>query len=280
MHAASQEYSQPIVIHWGWRKEKKTYERKKNRFYVQLKLSSSAVPKVVIVGFGGWGVGGAGDLGTEGGEGARVGEVDVGGRGASSAGSTVSTGSGVAVSTVSAVSAPTTSTTLSTTSSASTTLGTAAAGLLGLGVDGVEVDKGLGLALTIAGLVLGLSKEVGLLLLVLVNGLGGLPLLVLAGALIGTADLGGGAKGGLLLSKLGEVLIVGLGLLLLLGGDSGGIGLGGVRVRRVDGILLGKLSTSKLIAQLGIALVGTPSVGSLLLVFPANGVSCCCWVTS
>lgn len=147
-----------------------------------------------------------------------------------------------------------------TTAAASTTT----SGTLGLDETLVDLEDLLDLALTLALLLAGgASNE--LLGLVLLEGLGVGPLLVLNDTLVGLADLEGGLglESGLLLSELGEVLRVGDVLLLLLLGDSlsGGLTLGGGLLLLSLGDLLGGL----LILQLGLALGGAPGKGSLLL---------------
>lgn len=162
-----------------------------------------------------------------------------------------------------------------TTAAASTTT----SGTLGLDETLVDLEDLLDLALTLALLLAGgASNE--LLGLILLEGLGVGPLLVLNDTLVGLADLEGGLglESGLLLSELGEVLRVGDVLLLLLLGDSlsGGLTLGGGLLLLSLGDLLGGL----LILQLGLALGSAPGKGSLLLGSASQGVSGrrCLWL--
>ena len=154
------------------------------------------------------------------------------------------------------------------------TAATATSSALGLNVALVDLNDLLDLALTLAlGLATGTGDEV--LSLILDEGLGGSPLLVLLGTLVGLADAQGllSLKGELLLSELGEVLrvrdVLVLGLLLL--GLLGGLTLG-------NGLLLLGLSdllASLLILKLSLALGGTPRLGSLLLGAAIDVVSPC-----
>lgn len=142
--------------------------------------------------------------------------------------------------------------------------GTTTSGALGLDEALVDLEDLLDLALTLALLLAGgASNE--LLGLVLLEGLGVGPLLVLNDTLVGLADLEGGSLGlesGLLLGELSEVLGVGDVLLLLLLGGSlgGGLTLGGLLLLRLGDLLAGLL-----ILQLSLALGGAPGLGSLLL---------------
>jgi hypothetical protein len=142
---------------------------------------------------------------------------------------------------------------------ATATTAAAAPSALRLDVTVLELDELLGLALTLAlGLAAGAGEE--LLLGVLGDGSEVLPLVVLD-TLVGLADAQG-AKAGLLLGELSKVLVVGdvlvLGLLLLSLALGGSLTLGLL-------LGLGDLSASLLILQLGLALVGAPRLGSLLL---------------
>jgi hypothetical protein len=194
--------------------------------------------------------------GAEGGEGAGVINVDGGStavvlpsatRAASGSSRAVTTGSTtVTASTASTASAPVTTTTLPVVDEA-----------------GLDLEELLLLALTVAGLFPGLASEVIAVLVALVEGPGIGPLLVLAGSLVGTTDVGGSTKVGLLGGKLRKVLVVGLGLLLLLNGGSllalGGSGL------TLASLLLGDLLTSKLVIPFARALGGTPALVGLLV---------------
>lgn len=121
----------------------------------------------------------------------------------------------------------------------------------------VELDVDLFLALA---LTLGLAARTGEELLLLALDLGTLGE-VLGAALVGLADVLL-AKLQLLLSQLGEVGSVGLGVVLRLGlsGLSLGVLLDGVLL-----LLLGDGLTCLLVSKLGLASLGTPAVGSLLL---------------
>lgn len=131
--------------------------------------------------------------------------------------------------------------------------------MAGLDVALVDVEDLLFLALTLTlGLGGGGGDEVGLLL---DESLGAGPLLVSLAALVGLADVGTTAESQLLLGQLGEVLGVRDALVLLLG-DLGVLGI-------LSGSLL-QLSLSNglaslLVLGLGLAFLGTPASGSLLL---------------
>lgn len=153
-----------------------------------------------------------------------------------------------------------------------TATGTTTSGTLRLDVALLDLEDLLDLALTLALLLAGGAGD-ELLSLLLLDGLGVGPLLVLNDTLVGLADLesGLGLESGLLLGELGEVLGVGdVLLLLLLGGSlNGGLALsGGLLLLR-----LGDLLTSLLILQLSLALGGAPGLGSLLLGTARYGVS-------
>lgn len=155
-----------------------------------------------------------------------------------------------------------TTTTATVTAGSTTATATATPGALRLLMEAVvDLQEGLGLALT---LTLGLATGAGekLLLLVLLGDRGEILPLVILHALVGLADLELGGKGSLLLGELGKVLVVGemLRLRLLLLGFAFSSTL-------AFGLLLGlgNLSAGLLVLQLGLALVGAPRLGSLLL---------------
>jgi hypothetical protein len=147
------------------------------------------------------------------------------------------------------------------TTTATATAATATATLLGSLDEAVlELDNLLLLALTLA---LGLAARAGEVILGLLDELLGLvPLLVESRALVGLADLQGiGSKSGLLLSLLDKVVGIRDGLVLLLGlsGRGGGVSLSVLGVGLGDG--LGGL----LVLELSLTLVATPSLGSSLV---------------
>lgn len=150
------------------------------------------------------------------------------------------------------------------TTAAATGATTAAAGtttnLAGLDVALVDIDDLLLLALTLA---LGLASTAGNeIILILDESLGTGPLLVDLAALVGLADLQVTAKSQLLLGQLSEVLGVRDALVLSLSGSGGVLGVLGV------GLLQLRLSNSLaslLVLLLGLALLGAPALGSLLL---------------
>lgn len=152
-----------------------------------------------------------------------------------------------------------TATTGTTTATAGTTGTATGTVLLNEGV--VNVDDSLLLALTLA---LGLAGAGGneVLALILDESLGGGPLLVGLGTLVGLADLEVVAKSKLLLSLLGEVVLVGDVLVLGLGGLVNTLTVLG------NGLLqlaLSHLLTGDLILLLGSTLLGTPRLSSLLV---------------
>lgn len=187
------------------------------------------------------------------------------GAGGTATGSTTGSATGSATRTATATAGITTGTTAA-------AAGTTTSRTLGLDETLVDLDDLLDLALTLALLLAGgASNE--LLGLILLEGHGVGPLLVLNDTLVGLADLEGGLslESGLLLGLLDEVLGVGDVLILfLLGGRlSGGLTLGGGLLLLRLGDLLGGL----LILQLGLALGGAPGQGSLLLGAARQGVS-------
>jgi len=159
----------------------------------------------------------------------------------------------------------TVTTTLSatTTTAATATAGTTSAttGALGLDESRVEVNGLLDLALTLS---LGLASSGGeVLLLLVLEGLGVGPLLVELAALVGLTDLETRLESGLLLSLLGEVIVVrDLLLGLFLGGSLSSSSLlsGGVLLLVLSDSLAGLL-----VLKLSSTLVGTPRLGSLLV---------------
>lgn len=180
---------------------------------------------------------------------------------------TVSTTAGATVSTVSTTRGTTASAATATTGSTSVTAVVATGGLL-LPAK-VDVDDLLGLALTLArSLTASALDEIGL-------GAGeGLALgELLAGALVGLAGSErSGVQSGFLLELLSEVLLVGLGVVLLdldlltLGID--GSGVGDDTSLLLLGAGIGK--SGLLIVELGLASLSTPAVGSLLLASAAK----------
>lgn len=148
-----------------------------------------------------------------------------------------------------------------TAATAAATTGTAAstAGALGLDEAGVKVNGLLDLLLTLTLLLATGGREVVDLLLL--EGLGGLPLLVELATLVGRAELNAVLKGKLLLGLLDEVVGVRDALVLGLSGFPGGSILS-------NGLLLLGLSdglAGLLVLQLGLALGGAPRGSSLLL---------------
>lgn len=149
--------------------------------------------------------------------------------------------------------------TASATTTATTTAATAT--LLGsLNEAVLKLDDLLLLALTLA---LGLATGAGEVILGLLDEfLGLVPLLVESRALVGLADLQGiGSKSGLLLGLLDKVVGVRDGLILLLGLSSRG---GGVSLS-ILGISLGDGLGGLLVLELGLTLVATPSLSSSLV---------------
>ena len=136
---------------------------------------------------------------------------------------------------------------------------TAATGALRLDEAVVEVDGLLDLALPLALLLAAAADEVVLLLVL--EGLGALPLLVELAALVGAADAQAALEGELLLGLLGEVVGVGDALVLGLGRllGSGVLGEGLLLLGLSDGL------TGLLVLQLSLTLSGAPGSGSLLL---------------
>lgn len=201
---------------------------------------------------------GLGCLSTKAGEGALVAGVQGGVlAGAATTLSTTTSAALTASATLTTASArATTATTATVTSVASvTTTGTV---LLLEAV--VDVDNGLLLALTLA---LGLATATGeeILSILLEEWLGGGPLLVGLAALVGLADLKL-AKSKLLLSLLGEVVLVGDVLVLRL---ARGLETFGILSDSLLQFGLGDLLAGLLILLLGLTLLGTPRLGSLLL---------------
>jgi hypothetical protein len=123
----------------------------------------------------------------------------------------------------------------------------------------IELDELLGLALTLALVLASGSGDEYLLLVVAGNGfaLGEF----LGAALVGLADVLG-SKRQFLLGELGEVGSIRLGLLLLFSSGS-------LLRSRLSGlillILLGNSLASLLVGPLGVAVLSTPAMGSLLL---------------
>jgi hypothetical protein len=177
--------------------------------------------------------------------------------GVDSRGVTAATTGGTATAT--ALTASTTLTTAATGAAASTTGTATGTVLLNEGV--VDVDDSLLLALTLAlGLAGAGSDEV--LSLVLDELLGSGPLLVGLGALVGLADVESAAKSSLLLSLLGEVVLVGDILVLRLGGVLDTLTVLGNGLLQLG---LGDLLASLLVLLLSSTLLGAPRLGSLLL---------------
>lgn len=194
---------------------------------------------------------------TEAGEGALVAGVD---RGAGVLATATGTTTGTAELTTTGGTTATAASTIATGTTAGTTA-TATGGALRLDVAVLEFNELLDLALTLA-LGLAASTDNVVLALILDEGLGAGPLLVLLDSLVGLAEGEGGLvlKSELLLGLLGEVLVEGHVLLLLLL-------LLGVLIG--SGILLllslGDRLTGLLVLKLSLAFGGTPSLSSSLL---------------
>jgi hypothetical protein len=185
----------------------------------------------------------------EAGEGRLILSVDGGSRSitAAAAATEVASTSTTSLATVATATATTTATTGATTTSA-----------LGLDKAGVEVNGLLDLALTLT-LLLTVATSVVLLLVVLER-LGVLPLLVELATLVGLANVKGVFEAELLLGLLSEVLGVGDGLVLRLGGLFGSVLSSGILLLALsDGI------TGLLVLQLGVALSSAPRGGGLLI---------------
>lgn len=231
----------------------------------------------------------------EAGESAGVVDVDVGSVAAAAAGSSSSSTTALATTTsttaltastaVTAVTTTattltaterTTALTAATAATVATATGTTLTGRRGEHTVAVKLDVNLLLALA---LTLGLSSGSGEEVLLLALDLGTLGEL-LGAALVGLAEVLL-AKLQLLLSQLGEVGSVGLGVVLRLG-------LGGLSLSIIlDGLLLlllGDGLTGLLVSKLGLASLGTPAVSSLLLVLaksgPAVTVAVCAGLTT
>ena len=157
----------------------------------------------------------------------------------------------------------TTGTTLTTATATATTLATAAAasttGTLRLDIARVEVNGLLDLALTLTGLLAASGSEV--ILLVILEGLGVLPLLVEFATLVSRAEVEV-TEGKLLLGLLGKVVDVGDALVL---GLSGGLVAGSILDESLVLISVGDNLGSLLVLQLCLTLLGTPRGISLLV---------------
>lgn len=193
-----------------------------------------------------------GRLSTEAGEGALVAGVQ------GSAVATATTTRSAAGSTT----LTTTSTTLATaaTGGATSTTGTTTGAVLLLETV-VDVDNSLLLALTLTlGLATAGGNEFISLLLDKLLGVG--PLLVGLGTLVGLAELEVLAEGKLLLGHLSQVLGVRDALVLRLGGVLSALSILGNSLLQLR---LGNLLAGLLVLLLGLALLSTPGLGSLLL---------------
>jgi hypothetical protein len=196
--------------------------------------------------------------------------------GAGTAGGTTTTLATSTATTATALAATTSTASLTTVTTSTTGTTTATVSSVGSGVVlAVKSKRVLGLVLLGAVLLGAGASEV-----LLVSTLDGLALgELLAGALVGLAD--GEAVAGkslALLGEVGEVLLVGLGVVLLggLGGGgdavrAGGEGrVGGSGVSSEAGVVLrfggSNVGTSLLVGPLGLALYAAPTVTSLLLV--------------
>lgn len=195
----------------------------------------------------------------EAGESGLVAGVDGSAALSSSLRSAAATATGVVTTTATVTTTLSTTTATAATATAGTTSATTSA--LGLDESRVEVNGLLDLALTLS---LGLASSGGeVLLLLVLEGLGVGPLLVELAALVGLADLETRLESGLLLSLLGEVVVVrDLLLGLLLGGSlsSGSLLSSGVLLLVLSDSLAGLL-----VLKLSSTLVGTPGLGSLLV---------------
>ena len=181
--------------------------------------------------------------------------VDGGGRTTTRGGSTTTGGGSTTGGATSATRATTTAAEV-TTVTTTTTGATTSLGRLDIAL--VDVNDLLDLALTLTlGLAAGGGDEV--LVLLLDELLGGVPLLVLLGALVGLADLQR-VQAGTLLSLLSKVGIQSdlhlLRLLRLLGGS---LSLGSLHLGLGDGL------AGLLVLQLGVAFGGAPALSGLLL---------------
>jgi len=221
---------------------------------------------------------GATNLGAEGREGRLVLGVD-----GTTTGTAALLGAGTSGSTATtlATTATTTATTLatatSTTALATATTGTTTATVTSVGCGIVLAIKSKGvLGLGLLGAVL---LGTGTSEVLLVGALDGLALgELLAGALVGLAD--GEAVAGkslALLLKVGKVLLVGLGVVLL--GLGGGVHtIGTSRGSRVGAVVVlsfgsGEVGTGLLVSPLGATLLEAPAVTGLLLVLANAGVA-------
>ncbi|KAI6772621.1 hypothetical protein HG530_003579 [Fusarium avenaceum] len=195
----------------------------------------------------------------EAGESGLVAGVDGSAALSSSLRSAAATATGVVTTTATVTTTLSATTTTAATATAGTT--SATTGALGLDESRVEVNGLLDLALTLS---LGLASSGGeVLLLLVLEGLGVGPLLVELAALVGLADLKTRLESGLLLSLLGEVVVVRdllLGLLLGSSLSSSSLLSGGVLLLVLSDSLAGLL-----VLKLSSTLVGTPGLGSLLV---------------
>lgn len=158
------------------------------------------------------------------------------------------------------------STALATATAATVTTAAAGTTLTGRGSEhALAIKLNVNLLLALA-LTLGLAAGAGEEVLLLALNLGALGE-VLGAALVGLADVLL-AKLQLLLSQLGEVGSIGLGVVLALGLSSLSLSI------LLDGVLLlllGDGLTGLLVSKLGLASLGAPAVGSLLLVLAKTG---------
>lgn len=176
----------------------------------------------------------------------------------------VDRGSGLATAATTEVATGTTLTTLTTTAAtAAATLAAAATtsttGTIRLDITRVEVNGLLDLALTLTDLLAASGSEV--LLLVVLEGLGVLPLLVELATLVGGTKVEV-AETELLLGLLGKVVGVGDALVLRL---SGGLVTSSILDESLLLIGVGNSLGSLLVLQLGLTLLGTPRGVSLLV---------------
>jgi len=204
-------------------------------------------------------------LASEAGERALVGRVEVGAGSRSSLAAATTGTTELAAGSTTATAAATGTITTGTTAGATTAATGTTSGVGGLDKALVDLDDLLDLALTLA---LGLATGGGevVLTILLGEGLGVGPLLVLLNALVGLAESESslGLESRLLLGLLDEVIGVGdvLVLLLLLNGGGGG------SIAFDGGLLLlglSELLAGLLVLQLGLALVGAPCLSSGLV---------------